>query len=125
MPKMPLQLIRVNTVAIGSFNIHIIQPRWLVAERIIESNQEIELKANLEEPGFRLSFPDKNMTWIVHPSRLIIESNDTREGRAQNRIYINETEALEKAPAFLCAPGKSYMQRSPSRDNIREVQAGC
>jgi hypothetical protein len=60
-------------VAVGTFNIYVLQPHWLV-ERGILPPEEITLDTNLSRPGFRLRSPSSSTEWTVVPTRLAIKS---------------------------------------------------
>lgn len=65
-----------SCVAVGSFNVYIIQPAWLVEVGILAGDLEkVGLEINLAEPGFRILCSDDEMTWSVQPSRITIKSN--------------------------------------------------
>lgn len=71
---MPFQFKKASCVAIGTFNIYIIQPGWLIQVGILPGVTEIAIAANLTRPGFRLSSPQMQTTWFVSPGKLAIEA---------------------------------------------------
>ena len=66
---------KANCVAVGTFNIYIVQPEWLTAVEIFPDKTEILIEANLRTPGFRISSPKLRTTWAVAPDRLTIETS--------------------------------------------------
>lgn len=68
-----------NCVAVGTFNMYIIQPTWLAKRSIIPDAIEIKIEANLEEPGLRFSSPSLATQWVVTPARLLVESEEWDE----------------------------------------------
>ncbi len=71
---MPYKFRKASCVAVGTFNIYIIQPAWLTAVGIFPSEAEVTLQANLTRPGFRLSSVHMKTVWYVAPGRLAVES---------------------------------------------------
>ena len=68
-----------NCIALGTFNMYIIQPTWLAKQGIIPDAIEIKIEANLEEPGLRFSSPSLASQWLVTPARLAVESEEWDE----------------------------------------------
>lgn len=62
-----------SCVAIGTFNIHIVQPRLLKEMGVIEVGTPVLVAGDLAQPGIR--FEVANSTWFVRPDRLSVESN--------------------------------------------------
>jgi hypothetical protein len=76
---MPLRLVKVNSVAIGTFNMYIVRPAWLVKEGIIPEGTSLKLDIGLDEATTRISVQEPRTQWLVTPSRLMIESDNARE----------------------------------------------
>lgn len=65
-----------SCVVVGTFNITIIQPKWLVESEIIESDSNFHLQFDMQSPGIRFKLPDKDgQDWNVRPDRLSVSSN--------------------------------------------------
>jgi hypothetical protein len=65
---------RANCVAVGTFNIYIIQPAWLAKRQIIPSDVQVAIATKMDEPGFRFQ-PQKLATqWVVAPDRIEIST---------------------------------------------------
>lgn len=76
---MPLHFRKASCVAVGTFNIYIIQPEWLTTAGVIKPETELTVEANLNRPGFRLSSPQMKSVWYVAPGRLAIETESPEE----------------------------------------------
>lgn len=67
---------KASCVVVGTFNIHILHPQWLVSRGIIEKDLEVGIESNLTRPGLRLRFPQQGALWSITPDRLVIETQD-------------------------------------------------
>jgi hypothetical protein len=65
---------KASSVALGTFNIYIIQPGWLAKVGMLQQEAEMTVEANMSRPGFRLSLPTQKTFWFVSPEKLAIES---------------------------------------------------
>ena len=63
-----------SCVVIGTFNIYILQPKYLAEMGVIERGHEVRLSADLSQPGIRFQIQTAN--WIVRPERLTVETDD-------------------------------------------------
>lgn len=73
---MAFRFLKANSVAVGAFNIYIVQPHWLTRKGVIPAG-EVTLEAKLDEPGFRLcSLLQQRVQWAITPTRIIIETDD-------------------------------------------------
>ncbi|HEY4761959.1 MAG TPA: hypothetical protein VIH42_15385 [Thermoguttaceae bacterium] len=73
---MPFKFKKASCVVVGSFNIYIIHPKWLVKHKIIQDEVEVAIQFNLEQAGFRYHIPKHKVTWNVAPDRIVVESED-------------------------------------------------
>jgi hypothetical protein len=71
---MPFKFKKASCVVVGSFNIYIIHPKWLVKHGIIESEVEVGILLNLEQAGFRYQIPKHRISWYVAPDKIVVES---------------------------------------------------
>ncbi|MBW3598178.1 MAG: hypothetical protein KY475_13020 [Planctomycetes bacterium] len=69
---MPFRFNGASCIAVGTFNIYIIQPAWLRKVGLLENVEGVALEADLTEPGFRMQLPD--LTWRVEPTRIVLET---------------------------------------------------
>jgi hypothetical protein len=69
------QFKRANCVAVGTFNMYIIQPAWLAKVGIIPKGIGVAIESKLDEPGFRFSSPKLPVRWYVTPSRIQVETH--------------------------------------------------
>lgn len=86
---MAFQFTKANCVAVGTFNMYIIQPAWLAEVDIIPKGIPVEIYSKLDEPGFRFTSPKMPTRWIVTPSRIQVESDRPDEdcGGAMARVF--------------------------------------
>jgi hypothetical protein len=68
-----------SCVAVGTFNIYIIQPAWLVEVEILPKGIPIAIESNMDEPGFRFSSPKLPMKWFIAPNRIMITTESPAE----------------------------------------------
>ena len=72
---MELKFRNASCVAVGSFNIYIVQPAWLIEVGILAADLEnVGIEVNLAEPGFRIRCPGDEMIWSVQPTRITLET---------------------------------------------------
>ena len=72
------QITKASCVAVGTFNIYIIQPGWLAKVNILPK-APVRIEANLTRPGFRFFSPETGPVWIVSPGKLSVESRTGHE----------------------------------------------
>ncbi len=80
-----------SCVAVGTFNIYIVQPKLLAEMGVFEAEQPMLVSGDLTQPGIR--FEIANSKWVVRPDRLSVESS------APN---VNCGEFVERTLAALC-----------------------
>lgn len=61
-------------VAVGTFNIYIIQPNWLSQVGLIGEGAQIEMEADFSRPGFRFKPTGASIRWSIHPDRIILDT---------------------------------------------------
>jgi hypothetical protein len=72
-PLVPFTLKTANCITLGTFNIYVIQPRWLKDVGLLPAEVEgVMLEADFTEPGIRMKLPD--VTWRVEPVRITVEA---------------------------------------------------
>ena len=68
---MPFRFKKSSCVAVGTFNIYIIQPPWLRKVAILPAELAgVTMEAKLDEPGFRFTPAKLPIQWIVKPDRI-------------------------------------------------------
>jgi hypothetical protein len=67
---------RATCVAVGTFNIYVIQPAWLAEIGIIPKSTQVEIYSDLTEPGFRFTSSKLNSRWVITPNRIHVETDD-------------------------------------------------
>lgn len=79
---------RAHCVAVGTFNIYIIQPAWLSEVGIIPKGSPVEVYSKLDEPGFRFSSPKLATRWVITPNRIQVETDKPDEncGEAMAKV---------------------------------------
>ena len=109
---MPFRFERANCVAVGTFNIYIVQPAWLAARGIIPQNIQVAIGSNLDEPCFRFHSPKLRSQWVVTPGRIEVQTRTANEdcGALVSKV-------LEKLPwTPLKAVGINATYRAPLED---------
>ena len=76
---MVFQFKSASCVAVGAFNIYIIQPNWLAAKGILPHDLELFIETKMDEPGFRFFSNSLPVRWLVTPTRIVIETEDANE----------------------------------------------
>lgn len=61
-----------SCVAIGTFNIYVVQPKLLAEMGVFKSSQPIMVLGDFTQPGIR--FEVDGVTWVIRPERLAVES---------------------------------------------------
>ena len=69
---MALSLKKSSCVAVGTFNIYLIQPNLLTQMDVVAKGQKVAISGDLTQPGLRFEIADT--LWTVRPERLSIES---------------------------------------------------
>ena len=64
--------IKSSCVALGSFNIYVIQPQVLTSMGVLEVDAPLAVAGDLTAPGIR--FQTSEATWTVRPDRLAVET---------------------------------------------------
>ncbi|MBX9656382.1 hypothetical protein K2Y11_22430 [bacterium] len=102
-----------NCIALGAFNVYIIQPGWLIDQGIVQQPTGMLVESSMERPGFRfkgVTKGDMKSTWMINPDRIIVESGDAKEDCG---TYI--AKVLEKLPwTPLTAIGNNFAFSAPS-----------
>jgi hypothetical protein len=101
-----LQFKKASSVALGTFNIYIIQPHWLTKVGILPAATEITIEANMSRPGFRLSSPVLKSVWLITPGRLAIETADETEDCG--RLMAEVLQKLPMTPVFAVGNNISF-----------------
>lgn len=70
---MKFQFKNAGCVVIGTFNIFVIQPKLLTEMGLIPKGTSIKVQQDFSQPGIRVQLDQ--VTWVVRPDRLIIESD--------------------------------------------------
>lgn len=61
-----------SAVAVGTFNIYVIQPRWLTEVGLVPDGTKLKMASDLIRPGFRYSSPELSADWDVRPDRVSV-----------------------------------------------------
>lgn len=76
---MPFRFKSSACVAVGTFNIYIVQPMWLAKREIIPKGIPVAIGTKIDEPGFRFSSPKMRSKWTVTPLRIEVSSKEPDE----------------------------------------------
>lgn len=80
---MPFKFKKASCVAVGTFNIYVVQPRLLVGIGMLKKGIEVKFEQILTQPGFRFSADGLKGKWTVRPDRLIVETDSPDEDCGQ------------------------------------------
>lgn len=103
---------RSSCVAVGTFNIYIVQPAWLAKREIIPKGIQVAIASKMDEPGFRFQSPKLKSQWLVAPDRIEIITRHPEEdcGMSMSRVI----ESLPWTP--LKAIGCNVIYKAPADD---------
>lgn len=68
-----------TAVAAGTFNVHVIHPKWLAEVGLLPDGTKVRMSSDFRRPGFELSPEGMNVKWDIKPDRLIIVSKSRQE----------------------------------------------
>lgn len=109
---------KASCVAVGTFNMYILHPQWLVRHDVLEEGANlleegaaIGIETNLTQPGFRFRLPKGQTTLHVSPTRLVVESADSAFDCGQ--IVAKVLKALPETPLFALG-NNAVFQAEPS-----------
>jgi hypothetical protein len=71
---MTFTLKKFNSVAVGTFNMYIIQPHWMTRKGFLPEGLEVRVQVNMSEPGLKFGSTELGMVWEVSPTRLVVQS---------------------------------------------------
>lgn len=99
-----------NCVAVGTFNIYIIQPKWSKEVGLWSKGEKFELQMDLRQPGFRFRrVTDDPLRWSVRPERLTVETNEfgadcgTPVSNVLHHLQWTRLEAVGSNETYSCA----------------------
>jgi hypothetical protein len=112
---------KASSVAVGTFNMYIVQPAWLAKIGLIPAGTQMTIASKLDEPGFRFFSPKLRSRWFVTPGRIEVETESHEEdcgtllatvleqlpwtpllGIGNNAIYTAGLDELERLPSLGC-----------------------
>lgn len=67
---------QASSVVVGTLNMYILHPQWLIDHQIIPDDTKVAIQSSLDKPGIRLHFPSLKCIWTVEPTRLQIQTDD-------------------------------------------------
>lgn len=109
---------KANCVALGTFNIYVIQPSFLIDIGLLK-NGEAAFHAGLTEPGFRTVATDGSCVWMVKPDRLVVETNDPTRNCGNDVAKI--LDALEWTPVTAIGSNAEFISENCTYDNFPRV----
>jgi hypothetical protein len=84
---------KAAAVAVGTFNIYVIQPKWLAEVGIWPEGTKIQMASDLNRPGFRYRSEEFSAQWEVRPDRLILHTESANDDCGKTLADV-----LEKLP---------------------------
>jgi hypothetical protein len=70
---------KASCVAVGAFNVYIVQPHWLASKDLLPKGLEVVIESKMDEPGFRFTSAQLKVRWFITPTRIAIETDDPAE----------------------------------------------
>lgn len=116
---MAFQFKSASCVAIGTFNIYIIQPPWLAHIGMLPDGAEVDIETNLSRPGFRLSSPSLGANWLVYPNRFAIETTAATCNCGETMAKV--LEALPWTPLVAIGSNVLYEADSSELDALPDI----
>ena len=67
-----------SCVAVGTFNIYIIQPQWLAEMGVWPEGAKCSIQTDLSRPGFKFHRIENDpLRWRVRPESLVVETDES------------------------------------------------
>jgi hypothetical protein len=110
-----LRFKKATAVAVGTFNIYVIQPKWLAEVGIWPDGTQVQMLSDLNRPGFRYKteFPTQ---WEVRPDRLILHTEEV--GDDCGATLANVLEKLPWTPLFGVGVNLEFHGDLPELSNL-------
>lgn len=67
---------KASCVVVGAFNVYVFQPSFFVQNEIVETGTKTTILGDFSQPGFRVSFENYPLVWVIRPDRILIETTD-------------------------------------------------
>jgi len=77
-----------SCVAVGAFNMQLIQPSWLIERGILAKDDPLECEINLEQAGLRFRNTNTETQWFVTPTRLEIRASSPDENCGESLAQV-------------------------------------
>lgn len=111
-------------VAVGTFNMYVIQPQWLTdTAKVFDEGQEFLVEANFSEPGFRFTAPSGKTKWTVNPTRIAIETTDPAEDCGATLAKI--LQFLPHTPIKAIGNNCAYVAPAESAIEVENIVPEC
>ncbi len=101
-----------SAVAVGTFNIYVLQPENLLRMNAIRSKKKVLVMGDLSAPGIR--FADDGVNWILRPDRVSIETTNPMANCGEKLARV--TEKLNWTP--IVALGMNVAFRGELSDEV-------
>lgn len=114
---------KASCVAVGTFNMYIVQPAWLAKPEIgiIPEGTEVAIETKLDAPGFRFTSPKLPATWIVTPSRIVLETENPAHNCGETMAQV--LKALPWTPLVALGTNTLYEGSLNELDGAPEVSS--
>ncbi len=116
---MALQFKKASCVAVGAFNIYIVQPQWLATKELIPRGMEVIIESKMDEPGFRFYSAELKHRWIVTPTRIAIETDDAAENCGE--LVAKLLRCLPETPLVAVGNNVHYQAAGADADSLPEL----
>ena len=118
---MPFRFDSANAVAVGTFNMYIVQPSWLAELGIIPKGIPVTISVKGDEPGLRFDSPKLPTIWVISPTRIEVSTKDYREDCGERLARV--LHSLPWTP--LKAVGTNAFFKAATNDPDVKVAGSC
>ena len=73
---MSFKLKKASCVVVGAFNVYVFQPSFFAQNEIVEVGTKTTILGDFSQPGFRVSFDNYPLVWVIRPDRILVETTD-------------------------------------------------
>lgn len=71
------RFVKSDFVAVGTFNIYVLQPNWFAAVGLFTEGQKIAVQTDFARPGYHFAPSESDVEWHISPDRVVASSRDS------------------------------------------------
>ena len=119
---MAFQFDKASCIVVGTFNMYIFHPQWLVQREVIPEGTELGIETNLTQPGFRFRLAKFQAALHVAPTQLVVESVDRNFDCGG--VVAKVLAKLPETPVFALGNNAFYKAAPPELENLSAAIRG-